>query len=66
MLDIAFQEDSFRVRKDNGPENLAVLRHISLNLIKQEKTCKVRVKNKRLKAGWDSRYLEKILGVKRN
>lgn len=64
VLDIAFQEDGSRVRKDHGAENLAVLRHITLNLIKQEKTCKAGVKTKRLKAGWDNRYLEKILDVK--
>ncbi len=66
VLDIAFREDGSRIRKDNGPENMAVLHHISLNLIEQEKTCKVGVKNRRLKAGWDCRYLEKLLGVKRN
>ena len=37
VLDIAFDEDHCRVRKDNGPENFAILRHIALNLLKQEK-----------------------------
>ncbi len=38
VLDIAFNEDHHRLRKDNGPANFAVLRHIALNLLKQEKT----------------------------
>ena len=40
VLDIAFREDQSRVRKDHGPENLAVLRHMALNLLKNEKTAK--------------------------
>lgn len=52
VLDIAFREDESRIRKDHGPENFAVLRHIALNLVKQEKTQKASVKGKRLKAGW--------------
>ena len=62
-LDVGFDEDSCRIRKDNAPENLAVIRHIALNLIKQEKTTKIGVKNKRLMAGWDNAYLAKILSA---
>jgi predicted transposase YbfD/YdcC len=40
VLDVAMNEDRSRVRKDQSPENLAVLRHIALNLLKQEKTTK--------------------------
>jgi predicted transposase YbfD/YdcC len=61
VLDIAFAEDHQRVRKDNGPANFAVLRHIALNLLKQEKTVKAGIKAKRLKAGWDEPYLLKVL-----
>jgi predicted transposase YbfD/YdcC len=60
-LDIAFDEDRCRVRKDHGPENLAVLRHIALNLLKQEKTCKRSIRGKRLLAGWQNDYLLKVL-----
>jgi predicted transposase YbfD/YdcC len=62
ILDIAFREDESRVRKDHGPENLAVLRHIALNLLKQEKTEKIGIHAKRLKAGWDEDYLLAVLG----
>jgi len=36
-LDIAFREDESRIRKGHSPDNFAVLRHISLNLLKNEK-----------------------------
>jgi predicted transposase YbfD/YdcC len=61
VLDIAFREDDSRVRKDNAPENLAVIRHIALNLLKQEKSLKVGVKARRKRAGWDNDYLMKVL-----
>ena len=60
-LDIAFDEDRCRVRKDRGPENFAILRHIALNLLKQEKTCKRGIKGKRLLAAWKEDYLLKVL-----
>ncbi len=61
VLDIAFREDESRVRKDHAPENLAVLRHIALNLLKQDKTAHVGMHAKRLKAGWDEAYLLQVL-----
>jgi len=63
VLDIAFREDESRIRKDNAPENLATLRHMALNLLKNEKTCKNGIKAKRLKAGWDEPYLLKVLAA---
>lgn len=60
-LDIAFDEDRCRVRKDNGPENFAILRHLALNLLKQEKTCRRGIKGKRLLAAWKEDYLLKVL-----
>jgi hypothetical protein len=60
-MDIAFREDQSRIRKDHSPENFAVLRHIALKLIKQERSSKRSVRGKRLKAGWDNTYLERVL-----
>lgn len=61
VLDIAFREDDCRLRKGNGAQNFAVLRHIALNLLKQESTCQCGIKTKRLKAGWNLDYLSKVL-----
>ncbi|MEI6268409.1 MAG: ISAs1 family transposase [Methylococcaceae bacterium] len=61
VLDHAFDEDSQRARLGNSAANMTVIRHIALNLIKSEKTAKVGVKNKRLKAGWDENYLLKVV-----
>ena len=61
VLDVVFREDDCRIRKDNAPQNFAVLRHIANSLLNQEKTFKTGMKNKRLKAGWDNEYLAKVL-----
>ncbi|NOZ73481.1 MAG: ISAs1 family transposase [Chloroflexi bacterium] len=61
VLDIAFREDESRIRKGNGPQNFAVLRHIALNLLKHNATCKLGIKNRRLRAGWDNDYLCSVL-----
>lgn len=61
VLDVALNEDHSRVRKDQAPENLAVLRHIALNLLKQEKTAKGGIHAKQLQAGWKEDYLLKVL-----
>lgn len=63
VLDVALNEDRSRVRKDRAPENLAVLRHIALNLLKQEKTAKGGIHAKQLQAAWNNEYLLKILGA---
>jgi len=60
-LDVSFHEDANRTRTDSAPQNLAVLRHIALNLLQQERTTKASLKVKRLRAAWDTDYLRKVL-----
>ena len=62
VLDLAFREDESRIRAGHAAENLAVLRHIALNLLRQETTARVGVPTKRLMAGWDDAYLVAVLG----
>ena len=61
VLDVTFREDDSRIRKGNGAENFAVLRHIALNLLKQEKSTKLSLRAKRKRAAWDPDYLPKVL-----
>ena len=66
VLDVAFREDEARARLGYSAQNLAVLRHMALNLLKQERTARWGTKVKRLKAGWDESYLLKVLASKPN
>lgn len=61
VLDVAFREDDSRVRQGNADQNLAILRHMALNLLKHKKTAKGGIKAKRLRAGWNEDYLVKVL-----
>lgn len=65
-LDVTFREDDCRVRQGRAAENFALIRHLALSLLKNEKTAKVGIKIKRSKAGWDHRYLAKVLAVGQN
>jgi predicted transposase YbfD/YdcC len=60
-LDVSFHEDLNRTRIGNAAENLAIVRRIALNLLKQEKTRKVGISCKRKCAGWSNSYLLKLL-----
>lgn len=61
VLDIAFREDESRIRKDHAPQNMATLRHMATNLLKQETSVKVGIAAKRKMAGWANDYLLKVL-----
>ena len=64
VLDVTFHEDQSRMRAGHAAENVAVLRHIAVNLLQQERSKKGRsLKGKRLKAGWDNDYLLAILAA---
>ncbi len=62
-LDVAYGEDQARMRGGNSAENFSILRRVSLNLVKRDKSVKAGVKNRRLMAGWDDAYREKLLGM---
>jgi predicted transposase YbfD/YdcC len=61
-LDVSFGEDLDRKRAANAAQNFSVLNRIALNLLQQDKTTKLGIKGKRLKAGWDNGYLLQMLG----
>jgi predicted transposase YbfD/YdcC len=61
VLDVAFQEDNSRIRKDNAPANFAVLRHIAINIISQNKSRKLSVRSKRFLATLDEEYSTELL-----
>jgi len=60
-LDVSFKEDLSRVRIGHAAENLGIIRRVALNLLKQEKTSKVGITARRKRAGWDNKYLLKVL-----
>lgn len=61
VLDIAFREDESRTRHEAAPENMALLRHIAINLLKHETSSRMGIRAKRNRAGWDNDYLMKVL-----
>jgi predicted transposase YbfD/YdcC len=61
QLDVTFGEDQCRIRKGHADANFSILRRTALSLLKNEKTAKVGIKNKRLTAAWNDDYLEKVL-----
>lgn len=64
VLDVTFGEDQSRIRAGHAAENVVVLRHIALNLLRHEPSASPRsLKARRLKAGWDNDYLLRILSA---
>jgi hypothetical protein len=60
---LLFNEDKARNRKGHSAANMAIMRHMAVNLVKNGKSSKVSIKNRRLKAGWDDRYLLKLISA---
>jgi predicted transposase YbfD/YdcC len=61
VLDVAFREDACRVRVGHAPENLAIVRHFALNLLRQEPSRRASIATKRLCAALDDTYLRSVL-----
>ena len=61
QLDVTFGEDQSRLRRGHADANFSILRRAALSMLKNNKTLKVGVKNKRLTAGWDESYLQQVL-----
>jgi len=61
-LDVAFGEDDSQVRTGNGAENLGRVRRLALSVLKQDDGIDGGMETKRLRAGWDTEYLEHLLG----
>lgn len=60
VLDVVFGEDGHSYARDHGPENMAVMRQLALNLVRRD-TSKGSLKGKRKRAGWDEDYLAHLL-----
>jgi predicted transposase YbfD/YdcC len=61
VLDVGFDEDRSRVRTDHGPENLALLRRWAVSLLKHADSGRGSIRRRRLTAGWDNDFLERVL-----
>jgi len=62
-LDVSFREDHSQIHVGHAAENLALIRRIALNLLKQESTHKNGISCRRKTAGWDNKYLLKVLSA---
>lgn len=60
VMDVVFHDDLMRLRTENGPANMAAVRHMSLNLIRQIND-KASLKVRRKTIGWDDDYLATAL-----
>ena len=63
VLDVVFREDESRIRRDHGGENMALLRHLALNLLRHDQTKRLSLRMKRKRAGWDDAFLAQLIGI---
>ena len=63
VLDVVFNEDKARNRKDHSATNMTIIRHMAVNLVKGDKSSKASIRGRRLKAGWDDNYLLKLISA---
>jgi len=59
-LDVVFKDDLARLRTGHAPENMAVVRHMAMNLLRQAEPA-ISLKNRRKRAGWNTAYLESLI-----
>lgn len=64
VLDVTFDEDRARNREDHGPENLAILRKLALNLLRSARP-ELSIRRKRKRCGWSDDFARTILGQMR-
>lgn len=62
-MDVTFKEDDSRIRRGVAAENMSVMRHLALNLIRKEEDSKFSIPRKRRKASLYDQYRENVLGI---
>jgi predicted transposase YbfD/YdcC len=60
VLDVVFKDDLARLRTGHGPANMAVVKHMAMNLLRHAKPA-ISLKNRRKRAGWNTAYLESLI-----
>jgi predicted transposase YbfD/YdcC len=60
VLDVVFKDDLTRLRTGHAPENMAVVKHMAMNLLHRAKPT-TSLKNRRKRAGWNTSYLESLI-----
>lgn len=60
-LDMSFGEDASRIRKNNAPHTMAIIRHVALNMLQNNKKPRESIKRLRKMAGWDNHTLKRII-----
>lgn len=61
VLDVVFREDECRIRNKTAAHNIALLRKIAINLVRQHQASKVSLRGRRKMAAWDNRYMLQII-----